>query len=720
MLSNYKVEVKLSEIDKDKQIVNFDGILLEENFNLKAYLMKWKNLKLGQKLGIGFGTLIVISGILGMIAIVNMTNISKQSTYLAKDYVPEVVVANEIERNSLLTMYAMRGYAFTEEANYLNQGTAQLKEVRKTLKDAENLANKSDVLKKLKASIDEVTSSVDEYEKLSGETVTVNNELAELRTKMDRNAAMFLENCNAFLESQNEAFKTDLQSGAGAQRLSERIEKITLINAIIDKGNNLRVENFKAQATRDPVVHKRAVESFKIDAELSEIRKITRQAVNKTQLNNVEKAANVYADAMREFLQKWEYREELNSKRTAVADLVLKDAKDVAMAGINQTEGIANQAVEMLGAASSIMVFGLILALIIGIVLAVMLTRMITIPIKKGVDFAKAIADGDLMANIDVDQKDEIGNLADALKNMIAKLRSIVLDIITGADNITDASQQMSATSQQMSQGANEQASSAEEVSSSIEEMTANIQQNTDNAKQTEGIAIKATEGIRKGNESSKTAVIAMKNIAEKIKIVNDIAFQTNILALNAAVEAARAGEHGKGFAVVAAEVRKLAERSKIAADEIDEISKNGVAVSDLAGKQLEEIVPEIEKTASLVQEIAAASMEQSSGAGQISNAIQQLNKVTQQNAAASEETASSAEELASQAEYLKEIISYFKVDQYAAKSKLKQGSNKFTQKKSNNLQEFKQNTPQPSGNGSDKIKLNMNSEYSDSEFEKF
>jgi methyl-accepting chemotaxis protein len=211
-----------------------------------------------------------------------------------------------------------------------------------------------------------------------------------------------------------------------------------------------------------------------------------------------------------------------------------------------------------------------------------------------------------------------------------------------------------------MSQGASEQASSAEEISSSMEEMVSNIQQNTDNAQQTEKIALSAVDGIRKGNQSVSVAVESMKNIASKIKIINDIAFQTNILALNAAVEAARAGEHGRGFAVVAAEVRKLAERSKVAADEIDHLSKSGVDVSVQAGEQLSNIVPEIEKTSRLVQEIAAASIEMNSGAGQVNNAIQQLNQVTQQNAAASEEMATSSEELSSQADQLKDLIAFF------------------------------------------------------------
>jgi methyl-accepting chemotaxis protein len=272
---------------------------------------------------------------------------------------------------------------------------------------------------------------------------------------------------------------------------------------------------------------------------------------------------------------------------------------------------------------------------------------------------AKLIALGDLTAELK--KRSDKDELMESLDDMVKATAKIVNDVRTTANNIAAASQQMSANSQTVSQGATEQASAAEEVSSSMEEMVSNIQQNTDNAQQTEKIALVASNGIRDGNRSVDVAVSAMKDIAEKIKIINDLAFQTNILALNAAVEAARAGEHGRGFAVVAAEVRKLAERSKLASDEIDELSRNGVEVSSKAGHQLSELVPEIEKTARLVQEISAASLEQNSGSNQINNAIVQLNKVTQQNAAASEEMATSSEELASQAQQMLEMISFFK-----------------------------------------------------------
>ncbi len=314
--------------------------------------------------------------------------------------------------------------------------------------------------------------------------------------------------------------------------------------------------------------------------------------------------------------------------------------------------------------------FAVILAILIGIAIAIFLglliSRAITGGINKGVSFAEEVADGNLTIEVNkelLNQKDEIGQLARSLQKMVEQLREIIGDILSGTDNIASASQEMSGSSQQMSQGASEQASSVEEVSSSIEQMVANIQQNTDNAMATEKIAVQAAAGIKKGSESTDIAVKSMKEIAKKVSIIGDIAYQTNMLALNAAVEAARAGEHGKGFAVVAEEVRKLAERSQIAAEEIDELSERGVRVSEEASRQLAAIVPEIEKTAQLVQEVVSASMEQNAGAEQINGAIQQLNQVIQQNAAASEEMASSSEELSGQAEQMKEVVSYFAIE---------------------------------------------------------
>ncbi|WP_053157546.1 methyl-accepting chemotaxis protein [Pseudomonas sp. Pf153] len=305
----------------------------------------------------------------------------------------------------------------------------------------------------------------------------------------------------------------------------------------------------------------------------------------------------------------------------------------------------------------------LVAALLVGLGLALFISRVISRPLKQAALVAEQLAEGNLNAKIEGGAKDETGLVLNAMKNMVGKLSHIIGEVRNAADNLASASEQVSATAQSMSQATSEQAASVEETSASIEQMSASINQNTENAKVTDGMASKAAKEATDGGESVQQTVVAMKKIAQRISIIDDIAYQTNLLALNAAIEAARAGEHGKGFAVVAAEVRKLAERSQVAAQEIGELSSSSVDMAEKAGNLLNEMVPSINKTSDLVQEISAASEEQAAGVAQINTAMTQLNQVTQQNASSSEELAATAEEMSSQAEQLQQAMSFFTLD---------------------------------------------------------
>ena len=282
----------------------------------------------------------------------------------------------------------------------------------------------------------------------------------------------------------------------------------------------------------------------------------------------------------------------------------------------------------------------------------------------------QCLAKGDLTQQIEADYPGVFGTTKDALNKTIASLTNIVTEVRGASDNLSSAAEQVSATAQSISQSSSEQASSMEETSASIEQMSASINQNTDNAQVTDGMASKAAKEAVEGGEAVKLTVDAMKQIARRIGIIDDIAYQTNLLALNAAIEAARAGDHGKGFAVVAAEVRKLAERSQVAAQEIGELASSSVEMAEKAGRLLDQMVPSINKTSDLVQEISAASVEQSTGVSQINQAMNQLSQVTQQNASCSEELAATAEEMSSQAEQLQLAMEFFTLEVHAKEGK--------------------------------------------------
>jgi len=328
---------------------------------------------------------------------------------------------------------------------------------------------------------------------------------------------------------------------------------------------------------------------------------------------------------------------------------------------VDMGKAASDAASEAYSAAQIAVIVLLSVSILLGLGLAFLLSRSITTAIREAMAAATSLADGDLTVKVQARGRDEIGQMMDTMQRMVTKLSQVISEVRSGADNLASASEEVSATSQSLSQASSEQASSVEETSASMEQMTASIAQNTENASITDGMSSKAAREAVEGGEAVGQTVTAMKSIAEKISIIDDIAYQTNLLALNAAIEAARAGEHGKGFAVVAAEVRKLAERSQVAAQEIGEVAGSSVELAERAGRLLSEMVPSIQKTSDLVQEISAASSEQSSGVEQINTAMEQLNQITQQNASASEELAATSEEMSSQAEQLQQAMAFFR-----------------------------------------------------------
>lgn len=572
--------------------------------------MNWQNIKIFNKLLISSGVILILSIVVGLLGIINLNKINTDTTAISEHHLPVVKNTHVIDKEWLNLCRSLDNYNsygdeyFKKNINFHKEQTlAALLSVYKKADKAKLNQNIINTLNGVKNQIEQFTYLFNAYEK---ENQIWQNHLT------------------GFNQIKNSTIGNIPQSS------------ISLLSSTINEIAN----------------QKNSVELGKIDSIII--------ILNKYQLTDKEKQLLIKAT---EFKNSYKKARRLELKTMELSNLILGDVKGITEVLLNTFRENAEITNRVTNNATFYLIVTLIVIILLGLIFSYFVSRSITLPINKSVKLAELIAGGDLTTRLNMKRKDEVGKMLHALDLISKSMNDVVSSIRENAGLISSAGQQLSMSSQEMANGANEQAASSEQISASIEEMTATVTLNSENAKTTESIAKNSAKDILEGTDSAKNAIISMNDIAEKVNIISEIAFQTNLLALNAAVEAARAGLAGKGFSVVAAEVRKLAERSKLAATDIEKASAHTVKVSLIARDKLEAVTPEIKKTAILVKEISVSGQEQKSGIDQIHNAMEQLNAVTRQNVSSSEQVASSAEELVAQAEDLIKAISFFKTE---------------------------------------------------------
>ena len=657
-----------------------------------------KNLKTAAKIGVGFGLVIAIAMAIGAVAIMNMLGVQSDARRLDRETVPQVELANSVERSAELAMYNMRGYALTAQNQYIQQANGFLDQTRSHLAEAEELAAKSPRLIVLRKNTAEAIARVEDYKKLSAAFVAANNDILSARLALDSSSSSFMDKALKFLDAQNQQMAAAVRAGTGSGGIERWMARVNGISGIILLGSNLNAAAYKAQALNDTSILKRAIGDFAgFDGKMKALSAVT-LAGDKPALEQIQLDAEAHLAACNSVLADMTKVGDLTSMSAGATDVLLAAASQTSVEGFKDARAITALAVTRMVTAVFSLLAGLAAAAFIGVGIAIAISRAITRPLAKAVAFAQRVAGGDFTQALPIHQRDEVGLLAEALNGMAQRLKETVTSVQQNAAQVAASSEQISASAQKLADGAQSQASTLEETSASMEQLTASVDQISQHARsqstavergagsmaqvqssieavsgsltEISDLTQRSVENALQGAKAVDSVVAGITRIAQSsekiggiVDVISDIADQTNLLALNAAIEAARAGEHGRGFAVVAEEVSKLADRSASSTKEIGALIKESVknvteGVKIAMGSQfaMEQIRAASQRVNEMIAELAGAVGQQVTAVKELSISLASVSEMSQNISAATEEQTSTARQVSKAMEDVNEL----------------------------------------------------------------